>query len=126
MSEQELQQLLDLFNRVYEKERTMDVMLNQYKQNPLVYSYHSFFVDNDKIQGAITYIPAYFCYKKEKMVFVNSVDTMIAKECRDLYELLELLGNGYKAMKGDGVAMVYGYPNDNSFPVYIKSKTMKP
>lgn len=122
---QELQQLLDLFNKVFECDRPMEVMLNQYTQNVMGWSYHSFFVDEGKIQGAITYIPAYYYCGEERKVFVNSVDTMIAKEYRDLYELLELLGNGYKAMRDDGVALVYGYPNDNSFPVYIKSKTMK-
>ena len=125
LTEQELQQLLDLFNKVFECDRSMDVMLRQYTQNVMGWSYHSFFVDEGKIQGAITYIPANYWYGGERKVFVNSVDTMIAREYRDLYELLELLGNGYKAMKDDGVALVYGYPNDNSFPVYIKSKTMR-
>lgn len=124
MTGQELQQLLNLFNKVFEKDRSMETMLNQYTQNPMGYSYHSFFTDEGSIQGAITYIPAYFYYGKEKKIFVNSVDTMIAKEYRDLYELLELLNNGYQAMKDDGVALAYGYPNDNSFMVYVKSKTM--
>ena len=124
MTDLELQQLLDLFNKVFEKDRPMEVMLNQYTQNPFGYSYHSYFVDEGKIQGAITYIPAYFYYGNEKKVFVNSVDTMIAKEYRDLYELLELLNNGYQALKENGVALAYGYPNENSLMVYVKSKTM--
>lgn len=124
LSELEKQQLLDLFNIVFEKDRSLDTMLRQYTQNPMGYSYHSYFIDDGKIQGAITYIPAYYCYGGEKKVFVNSVDTMIAKDYRDAYELLELIDSGYQAMKEDGVALVYGYPNDKSFPVYMKSKTM--
>lgn len=124
MSAAEKEQLLALFNKVFEKDRSLGVMIRQYTENPMGYSYHSFFVEDGAIQGAITYIPSYFYYGERRMVFVSSVDTMIAKEYRDLYELLELLGNAYKAMKDDGVALVYGYPNDNSYPVYIKSKTM--
>ncbi len=124
MSQQEVQLLLNLFNKVFEKDRTLEVMLNQYTNNPLGYSYHSFFTDDGAIQGAITYIPAYYYYGDERKVFVNSVDTMIAKEYRDAYELLELIDSGYQTMKDDGVSLVYGYPNDKSFPVYMKSKTM--
>lgn len=124
LSGTEREQLRLLFNNVFEKNRSMDLMLKQYTQNPLGYSYHSFFVDDGIIQGAITYVPSYYYYGNERKVFVNSIDTMIAKEYRDLYELLELLGNGYKALKEHGVSLVYGYPNDNSYPVYIKSKTM--
>ena len=124
MTEQELVLLINLFNEVFEKDRPLEVMLNQYTNNPLGYSYHSFFTDEGAIQGAITYIPAYYYYGGEKKVFVNSVDTMIAKDYRDAYELLELIDSGYQALKEDGVSLVYGYPNDKSFPVYMKSKTM--
>ena len=54
LTEQELQQLLALFNKVFECDRSMDVMLRQYTQNVMGWSYHSFFVDEGKIQGAIT------------------------------------------------------------------------
>ncbi len=124
MTSRELESLLDLFNNVFEKDRSLELMQNQYTNNPLGYSYHSFFIDEGEIQGAITYIPSYYYYGNEKKIFVNSVDTMIAREYRDAYELLELIDNGYQAMKEDGVALVYGYPNDKSFPVYLKSKTM--
>lgn len=124
MTSEELEQLLNLYNNVFGENRSLNGMVEQYENNPLGFSYHSFFTDEGLIQGAITYIPAYYYYGGNKKVFANSVDTMIAKDYRDAFELLELIENGYDFLKENGVSIVFGYPNDKSFPVYMKSKTM--
>ncbi len=124
MADQELHQLLNLFNKVFEKDRPMEVLLNQYTQNPFGYSYHSYFVDEGKIQGAITCIPSYYVYKGERMIFATIVDAMVAEEHRDLFGILRLLNNAYKELKNEGAALTFCYPNDDAYTVYTKAKTM--
>lgn len=124
-SDSELKQMNDLFNNVFKKERTLEVMLNQYKQNPLGYSYHSMIVDAGNIVGMNVYIPVFFLVKGEKVLFADIVDSMISKSYRDVFNYIDMANAGYKQLKKDGVVYAYGYPNENAYPVTIKAKVSK-
>lgn len=124
-SDAELKQMNALFNAVFEKERPLEIMLNQYKQNPLGYSYHSMIVDTGNIVGMNVYIPVYFKVKGEKVLFADIVDSMISKPYRDIFNYIDMANAGYKQLKKDGVVYAYGYPNDNAYPVTIKAKVSK-
>ncbi len=124
-SKEELTQMNDLFNAIFEKERPLEVMLNQYTQNPLGYSYHSLIVDEGKIVGMNVYIPVYFRKDGEKVLFADSVDSMVSKKYRDFFNYNDMVLAAYKYMKKEGVKFTYGYPNDMAYPVVVKSKLMK-
>lgn len=124
-SREELNQINDLFNTIFERERPLDVMLNQYTQNPLGYSYHSLIVDQGKIVGMNVYIPVYFRKDGEKVLFADSVDSMVSKKYRDFFNYNDMVLAAYKYMKKEGVKFTYGYPNDMAYPVVVKSKLMK-
>lgn len=125
LSEEEISQIIDLFERVFEKPRSKEVFLNQSIQNPFGFSYHSLMIESNKIVGLNTYVPAFYMVNGEKMLFANSTDSMVEKPYRDFFNFRDMLNNAYASLKQNGVAFVLGYPNDNSYPVLTKSKLMK-
>lgn len=126
LSQNELAQLSSLFEVVFGKKRTVEMLLNQYVYNVLGYSYHSMIIDNNRIVALNTYVPAYYLVKGERRLFANSVDSMVEKPYRDFFNFKDMVCNAYKYMSVEGVSFVYGYPNNNSYPVLTKSKLMRP
>ena len=124
-SQSELNEMNDLFNKIFDRDRSLQIMLNQYTKNPLGYSYHSLIFDNSKIVGMNVYIPVYFQTNGKKVLFADSIDSMVDKPYRDYFNYHDMVTAAYKYMKAEGVKFVYGYPNDMAYPVVIKSKLMK-
>ena len=125
LSDKEISQILSLFEKIFEKERSKEIFLNQSIENPLGFSYHSMMIDNDEIVGLNTYVPGYFKLNGLKVFFANSTDSMVDKPYRDFFNFKTIFDNAYKELKKDGISFVYGYPTDNSHPVLTKSKLMK-
>lgn len=125
LSESEFQQISQLFESVFEKPRSIDLLHRQYEQNPFGYAWMSMIVDDGRIVGLNSYVPSYYLYNGEKLVFANSIDSMVEKPYRDFFNFNDMVRSAYKVMAMDGVTFVYGYPNDNSYPVFIKAKLMK-
>lgn len=125
LSRQELSQISALFETVFEKPRPIDLLLRQYVNNPIGYSYHSLLIDNNQIKGLNSYVPVYYRVNGKKLLFANSIDSMVDKNYRDFFNFKDIVTTAYNNMQKEGVAFVYGYPNDNSFPVLTKSKLMK-
>ncbi len=121
----EVIQITGLFNRVFGKHRSEEEMLRQYTNNPLGYSYHAIIVDKGTIVGMNVYVPVYYLVNGVKMLFGNSIDSMVDKPYRDFFNYNDMVLTAYSGMKKEGVKFVYGYPNDNAYPVVIKSKLMK-
>lgn len=124
-TQRELIEMNNLFNEVFERERPLEIMLNLYTKNPLGYAYHSLFIEDGHIVGMNVYVPYYYRLEGEKVLFANSIDSMIQKNHRDFFNFMDMVNTAYDFMKNEGVVMVYGYPNDNAYPVVIKSKLMK-
>ncbi len=121
----ELVEMNDLFNEVFDKDRTLEVMMNQYCMNPLGYAYHSLYLEDGHIVGMNVYLPLYINIDGKKTLVANSIDSMIKKKHRDIGNFLDLLMNAYSYMQNEGVVLVYGYPNDNAYPIVKKGKLMK-
>lgn len=125
LSSEELEQLSNLFEQVFHKKRSVSFLLNQYIYNVLGYSYHSLMIDNGIIVGLNTYVPSYYYIENKKLLFANSTDSMVLKPYRDFFNFNDMVNTAYSYLKAEGVSFVYGFPNDNSFPVLCKSKLMK-
>jgi hypothetical protein len=125
LKETEQTEILALFNAVFNKTRTLAHFRNQFLNNPLGYSYHSIILEAGRIVGCDSYIPSYYLINEERLLFANSVDTMISKPYRDFVNLYDMVITVHDYMKKDGVIGVYGFPNDNAYPVFHKSKLMK-
>lgn len=118
----ELEQIADLFNRVFENNETPDKLLSHYNNNPLGYSYHSMMLDEGRVVGFCAYVPAYYFCEGRKYIFAYSGGYMTDKHYRDFFNFHDLVKNARTYMKKEGVALNFGYPNDNAFPVMIKGK----
>lgn len=125
LTEKELYEIKCLFEKVFEKERSLDYHMAQFINNPLGYSFHSIIKDKDKIIGINTFVPSYFLLKDKKMLFVTSIDTMIEKKYRDFFSYYEMITLAIKNLKKEGVKFSYGYPNEISYPIGIKAKLAK-
>jgi hypothetical protein len=117
--------ILALFNTIFEKNRPLMHFQNQFLNNPLGYSFHSIMLDNGQIVGCDSYIPSYYLVNGRRLLFANSVDTMVNKPYRDFVNLYDMVTAAHEYMKKEEVVCVYGFPNDNAYPVYIKSKLMR-
>lgn len=125
ISESEFKQISQLFETVFDKPRSTELLHRQYEQNPFGFAWLSMLVDEDRIVGLNSYVPSCYLYNGEKLIFANSIDSMVEKQYRDFFNFNDIVKSAYKVMAQNGVAFVYGYPNDNSFPVLTKSKLMK-
>lgn len=126
LSQEEFKQISTLFERVFEKPRSTDLLHRQYEQNPFGYAWLSMLIDNGKIVGLNSYVPSYYVVNGQRKVFANSIDSMVEKPYRDFFNFNDMIRAAYTTMAANGVDFVYGYPNDNSFPVLTKGKLMKP
>ncbi len=125
LSSDDLDGIIELFERVFEKKRSKERHMRQFVNNPLGYSYHSMIFDEGKLVGINTYVPVYYTVNGEHMLFANSIDSMVDKAYRDFFAYNDMVKEAYSHMKKEGVKYVYGYPNDNAYPVVIKSKLMR-
>ena len=113
----EREQILCLFREVFEKERNLQEFLNQYTQNPLGYSFHSLIKKDGVIVGHNSGIPSYYLVNGKKTLFICNVDTMIKKHCRGIDNFFDLIAHATERYKAEGATMLYGFPNDNSYPL---------
>jgi hypothetical protein len=114
-----------LFEVIFNKDRPLEYFRNQFVNNPLGYSYHSMIIVEGKIVGCDSYIPSYYIANTQRMLFSNAVDTMISKPYRDFVNLRDMVITVHDYMKKDGVVCVYGFPNDNAYPIFHKAKLMR-
>lgn len=71
------------------------------------------------IVGHYAAIPVYIVIDKHELLCAQSVDTLTRKECRGQGIFIGLAKQCYEQLGGSGVHMVYGYPNESSYPGFI-------
>jgi hypothetical protein len=99
LTDTEQEEILLLFNTIFEQERTLEQFKNQFLNNPLGYSYHSMMIDNERIVGCDSYIPSYYLVNGRRLLFANSVDTMVSKPYRDFANLYYMITAVHEYMK---------------------------
>jgi hypothetical protein len=125
LTDSEEKGILSLFNTIFERDRSLEQFHNQFLNNPLGYSFHSMILDNGQIVGCDSYIPSYYAVNGKRVLFANAVDTMVSKPYRDFVNLYDMVITVHEYMRKEGVVYVYGFPNDNAYPVFHKAKLMK-
>lgn len=118
-------QITSLFNIIFDRAVSADFLFQEYTNNPFGFSYHSIAKDDGQVVGFSSYVPAWFWYNNQKVVFVCGGTTMIAKAYRDGFTFYEVIKNAHRYLIENGVVMNYGYPNDKSCPVLLKTKLTK-
>jgi hypothetical protein len=121
LSESEQCEILALFNTVFEKDRTIEYFRNQFLNTVLGYSYHSLLYDGNLIAGCYSYTPSYYHVKGKRYLCALGLDLMIAKKYRGqgFFKTMFFICIDY--MRIDGVTFIITFPNDISYPGFIKS-----
>ena len=122
LTEIEKLSLLDCFVDVFEHQRTMEEMYNQYNNTPMGYCIHSLCIDNGRIVAAHTAFPSYYWVNGKKLKVYITGDTMVRKDYRDGVVYLDITMGLTSFMKKNGYAFVFGFPNENSYAVNKKGK----
>lgn len=125
LSEVEKQALLNCFIEVFEHERSMEEMCNQYLNTPMGYSIHSMCFDDGALVAAHTAFPSYYWVGGKCVKTFITGDTMVKKEYRDGFVFLDIVKSLIKYMQKDGYSFTFGFPNDHSYPVFKKLKLAK-
>ncbi len=81
--------------------------------------------DSDFIGGHYTVIPVYLKNKDKRILSGQSVDTLTHTTFRKQGVFTQLADFCYDELINDGVDLIYGYPNDNSFPGFVKKLNWK-
>lgn len=126
LSESEINEINQLFNVIFERERTSNLFKEEFLNTSKGYSYHAVLYDEEnKIKGHNAYIP--FLYRKDDKKFdaVLSVDAMIHPTWRGKGVYRQLLAACDDAAKKDNCKLRIGFPNDNSYPLQIKYFKMR-
>lgn len=122
LTEKTLKGILNGFNEVFSTDRPFEVMMNQYVQNPLGYSYHNVIYDDDKVVGHSACVPSYYYLDGERFILVDGVDAFILKEYRDGEIFLNHLQSFFGNLKERGVKMLIGFPDSKAMKIYGKTK----
>jgi GNAT superfamily N-acetyltransferase len=122
LSEPEQYELLALFNAVFEKDRSITHFRHQFFNTSLGYSYHAILYDGGRIAGCYAYTPSYYCVEGTRYLCALGLDLMIGKEYRGRGFFKTMFSACIDYMRNDGVAFIITFPNDISYPGFIKSK----
>ncbi len=118
----EKQSLINLFNVIFNKNRTIVNFDDQFVNNAIGYSYHVFMMDDGEIVGSISHIPGYYSINEVKHLFLLGADAMILKKYRDFFYYYDMLMSLNEFAKKDGAVLFYSFPNDTSNPILLKAK----
>lgn len=116
----EKEQICDLFQEVFKKEKKVIDFERQFLNTYKGYSYHSLMYENEQIVGINSVIPYEYMMNGKKTQIVLSVDTMTKEEFRSLKSFLKMARDVYKMAKEDGIVFVLGFPNDISYKIFKK------
>lgn len=125
LTEKEIDQILSLFEEVFERPTSEEAFLGSYTSNYLGYSYHTLILKDNRIVGANSLVPIDYYIGGIKQKWVNSGGTMISKTCRGIENFYDMIRESYRNAETEGFAACTGFPNDNSYPLFTGTKLMK-
>lgn len=122
---EEKSQVISLFNEIFEKNRDEQEFENQFLQNVKGESIHALMKADGVVVGHDAGIPCYYVINGKQFSAMCNVDTMIHPKHRGLENYYDLMTAAFNKYKEEGYEIVYGFPNDNAFPLVTGIKIMK-
>lgn len=119
LSSSEKEQISSLFEEVFEKPCSAKEFEDNYTCNYVGYSFHTLFIEDNRIVGVNSMVPINYVINGEIEPFVNSGGTMIAKTHRGIDNFCDLIDESYDFIEKEGYKGYIGFPNDNSYPLFI-------
>lgn len=118
LSIEEIKEVNDLFEEVFEVKRTPELFLSNYSHTPFGLSYHSIlYNDEGAIVGFHTCMPFRYLDGDKEVKVGLGIDSMVRKTYRDFFSFHDMIRACEKRLKEEGFGLRIGFPNDNSYPV---------
>jgi hypothetical protein len=116
LAPRECEQIRDLFQRVFGKERNPEYFRRKYRDAPQGGAYHAICFDGDSIIAASTALPYRYRYFGLETVFALRVDVMVDAKYRGspfrVKKMAQLVDG---VLVRDGIPFVFGFPNVNAW-----------
>lgn len=125
LTAEEKSQVISLFNEIFEKNRDEQEFDNQFLQNVKGESIHALMKADGVVVGHDAGIPCYYVINGKIVPAMCNVDTMIHPKHRGIENYYDLMTAAFNKYKEEGYEIVYGFPNDNAFPLVTGIKIMK-
>lgn len=122
---EEKQQIIALFNEIFEKNRSVQEFDNQYYNNINGDGIHCLMKADGVVVGHDAGTPCNYKINGQRVPAMCNIDTMIHPRFRGLENYYDLMKTAFDRYKADGYEFVYGFPNDNAFPLITGIKIMK-
>lgn len=122
---EEKQQIVALFNEIFEKNRTVKEFDNQYYNNVKGDGVHSLMKADGVVVGHDAGTPCFYKINGKQVLAMCNIDTMIHPKYRGLENYYDLMKSAFDRYREEGYEIVYGFPNDNAFPLVTGIKMMK-
>jgi hypothetical protein len=120
LSTNEKDQICAVFAQVFEGHTKNIAEFNsEFCNTVLGYSYHGLIINDDEIVGSHSFIPFKYYFDNSKYLFALGVDTMILKQHRNFDNIYDIWSLGRTILKKDGISCLFGFPNENSYPLSI-------
>nr|WP_320013632.1 GNAT family N-acetyltransferase [uncultured Desulfobacter sp.] len=115
-------QILTLFKTVFGQRRDVDTWKWMFKNNPYgrIYAGLAFSKESHELIGQYTVIPTPINHRGNKVIGCQSVDTMVHPEFRKYGLFVKTAEYCYQELQKDGVKIVFGFPNHNSYPGFMR------
>jgi hypothetical protein len=117
LTESEREQVLDLFEAVFNKKMTKDSFERKFFYTPKEYSYHGLMLHEKTVVGASSAVPGRYKFFGEEHIFALSVDTMIDPKYRGGGHLIKMINLVHHGLINDGIPFIFGFPNEHFYAV---------
>ncbi len=125
LSQDELLQLKNVFEEVFERPTSVEAFMKSYTSNYLGYSFHTLVISEGKIVGSNSLVPIKYVIDGKEVKWVNSGGTMISPSCRGIENFYDMIRESYRNAESEGFTACTGFPNDNSYPLFKGTRLMK-
>lgn len=122
LSEEQIRQVCELFEEVFEGSlKSPETFREEFCNTVLGYSFHGLIVEQGRIVGSHSMVPVTYMADGKEVVWGVTGDTMVKKEYRNFLNILDLVETAEDYMKASGIDFIFGFPNDNAYPVFTKA-----
>ena len=116
LAESEKEQMLNLFEAVFDKKMTKDTFERKFFCTPKGYSYHSLMLHGEVIVGAFSAVPGWYKFFGKEKLFSLSVDTMIDSKYRGGGHFMKMANLVHQGLINDNIPFIFGFPNEHFYP----------
>lgn len=118
-------QIISIFNEIFEKNRDEKEFDSIYFNNVKGDGIHSLVKADGVVVGHDAGIPCFYRINGKQVPAMCNIDTMIHPSYRGIENYYDLMKAAFDKYREEGYEFVYGFPNDNAFPLITGIKIMK-